>query len=182
MANPIRAALSAAFVLLIVLLTGCASGIKRAEEAAKREAYFAGGGKLAREVTLALNDTARSRLADNPGFDQERLLGTVKRLLDAKGLLAKAPDASLPSIEIVITDIRVRSNFTAVMFGFMAGSDSVAGEVIARDATGKEVQRFEVSASYALGGIAGGQDSTRMDWLYQTFANEMMKELTGASP
>ena len=80
----------------------------------------------------------------------------------------------------MITDIRVRSNFSAVMFGFMAGSDRIVGDVIARDAAGKELQRFTVSASYALGGIAGGQDETRMGWLYESFTKEFIKEITGA--
>lgn len=45
------------------------------------------------------------------------------------------------------------------------------------DTTGKEIDRFEVSVSYALGGIAGGQDSARMSWLYEKFAEETVKEL-----
>jgi hypothetical protein len=62
----------------------------------------------------------------------------------------------------------------------MAGNDTVSGDVIARAADGKEIQRFLVSASYALGGLAGGQDEARMDWLYETFAQHTVDELTGA--
>ena len=35
-----------------------------------------------------------------------------------------------------------------------------------------------VSVAYALGGIAGGQDETRMSWLYEKFAEETLNELT----
>ena len=157
-------------LLLAVLVAGCASGVKRAEDSAKRQAYFAGGGK-----------NAQSQLSDNLKFDQEKLLATVKRALGAKNLLAKTPDDKLPTIEVVVTDIRVRSNFSAVMWGFMAGDDHINGEVVARDAAGRELQRFSVSASYALGGLAGGQDETRMSWLYETFAQETVNELTGES-
>jgi hypothetical protein len=94
-------------------------------------------------------------------------------------LLAKQSDVKLPKIEIVITDIRVRSNFSAIMFGFMAGSDSVTGDVIATASDGKELQRFTVSASYALGGLGGGQDDARMGWLYETFAQHTVDELMG---
>lgn len=166
---------------LATVLAGCATGVKRADDAAKREAYFAGGGKLAREVTLSLDQNGKAKLADNPGFEQDKLLSTIKRTLDSGGLLAKSPEPSLPVIEIVVTDIRVRSGFSAVMFGFMAGDDRIVGDVIARDPAGKELQKFTVSASYALGGLGGGQDGARMGWLYESFANELLKELTGAA-
>ncbi len=32
---------------------------------------------------------------------------------------------------------------------------------------------------YALGGLAGGQDSPRMDWLYESFAQETANTLMG---
>ena len=169
-----------AVLLLAGVLGGCASGVKRAEDTAKRQAYFSSGGVVARDVTLTLDKNAQAQLADNLKFDRDKLLSTVKQALNSKGLLAKSPDPALPGIEIVITDIRVRSNFSAVMFGFMAGSDRIVGDVIARDAAGKELQRFTVSASYALGGIAGGQDETRMGWLYESFTKEFIKEITGA--
>jgi hypothetical protein len=169
-------------VVLAVLLAGCSSAVTRHDDPARRAAYFSGGGKLAQNVSVSLDEKAQKSLADNPQFDLGRMLVTVKRTLDAKGLLAKTADASLPTIEVVVTSIRVRSSFSAVMFGFMAGSDSIGGMVIARDPAGKEVQRFEVSAQYALGGIGGGQGAARMDWLYQAFADEMFKELTGSAP
>ncbi len=168
--------------LVAVVAAGCASGVKRVDDSAKRSAYFVGGGKLAQEVTISLNKEAQDKLADNLKFDQQKLLAVVRRALEAKSLLAKTPDAALPKIEIVVTDVRVRSTFSAVMWGFMAGSDSVAGEVIVRDATGLELQRFSVSASYALGGLAGGQEDSRMNWLYETFAQHTIEELTGTSP
>jgi hypothetical protein len=167
--------------ILAAVLAGCASGVKHADDTAKREAYFAGGGKVAREVTLSLDKNAQAQLSSELKFDQGRLLSTVRQALDARGLLAKSPDPSQPGIEIVVTDIRVRSKFSAVMFGFMAGDDRIVGDVIARDHSGKELQRFTVTASYALGGFAGGQDETRMRWLYETFAKELVNEITGAA-
>lgn len=170
---------SFAAVFLAATLAGCASGVKRAEDTAKREAYFAKGGKLAQDVTISLSKEAKAQLPDNLKFDQDKLLATVRRALEAKDLLARKPDPALPRIEIMVTDIRVRSSFSAVMFGFMAGDDHINGDVIARDAAGKELQRFSISASYALGGIAGGIDETRMGWLYETFAKHTVEELTG---
>jgi hypothetical protein len=57
-----------------------------------------------------------------------------------------------PTIEINETDIRVRSNFSAVMRGVLAANDHMAGDVIARDSDGEELQHVEMSVSYALGG------------------------------
>jgi hypothetical protein len=164
---------------LTVLLAACASGVQKVDDPGRRASYFSGGGKVAQEVTLSMTKEAQAKLTDNLKFDQEKLLATVRRALDANGLLAKAPDPQLPKIEVVVTDVRARSTFAAVMFGFMAGDDRVAGEVIARTHDGKEVQRFAVSASYALGGLAGGQEEARMNWLYETFAQHVVDELTG---
>lgn len=173
----------APLVLLVVAsLAGCASGVKRTEDASKREAYFATGGKLASGVTISLTKEARAMVSDNLKFDRDKLLATVKRALEAKNLLAKNADPALPSIELMVTEIRVRSNAAAVLFGFMAGDDRVVGDVIARDQAGKELQRFTVSVSYALGGLAGGQDDARMGWLYETFAKHTVAELTGEKP
>jgi hypothetical protein len=38
------------------------------------------------------------------------------------------------------------------------------------DPTGKVLRAFEVTASYAFGGAAGRQDSIRLDYLYEKFA------------
>jgi hypothetical protein len=67
------------------------------------------------------------------------------------------------------------------MFGFMAGDDRIKGDVIVRGPNGVAQQQFTISTSYALGGIAGGQDSARMDWLYESFAKRVLEELTGKS-
>jgi hypothetical protein len=107
------------------------------------------------------------------------MLATVRRTLEAKEILTTAPDPALPKIEIVVTSMRVRSNFSAIMFGFMAGDDHIKGDVIVRSPLGQAMQRFTVSASYALGGLAGGQDEARMGWLYESFAKRTLEELTG---
>jgi len=103
----------------------------------------------------------------------------VRRSLELNDLITEQDDVTKLTIEIELTSIRARSNFTAVLFGFMAGDDHVDGDVVVRGADGKVLQQFSVSASYALGGLAGGQDSVRMDWLYESFAENMTNELTG---
>ena len=50
---------------------------------------------------------------------------------------------------------------------------SVDGDVTLKDASGKVLDKFSVSTSYALGGFAGGSDS-RIDWLYEAFAKQVV--------
>lgn len=135
-------------------------------------------GRKAKQVSLSLNGDAQKQLADNLKFNQDALLSTVRRALEANNLMATEGD-QLATIEILVTDVRVRSNFSAVMFGFMAGDDRIKGDVLVRAPNGVAAQQFSISVSYALGGLAGGQDDARMGWLYESFAKRVVEELTG---
>lgn len=123
------------------------------------------------------------KVADNVKVNPQTLLDTVKRSMQTSKLLDENSGLAVRTVDIVITDMRTRSNFTAIAFGFMAGADMVKGDVITRDLQGKVIDRFAVHADYALGGLAGGMDSTRMDWLYcyEKFAQLTLENLQGAS-
>lgn len=162
---------------LILGLVGCAAGVQHAKVDNKQ--YLST--KPAKAVSISLNDEAKAKVNDNLKFDQNALLDHVKRALTAKNLLAENKPESTNTVEILVKDFRVRSNFSAVMFGFMAGNDSITGDVILKDAAGKELNKFEVSASYALGGLAGGQDGARMGWLYEKFAELAVENLSGTA-
>lgn len=166
-----------AIAALVTVLTGCAAGVT--QSSVENKQYLAS--QPAKQVSINLNDEARKKLADNLKFNQDQLLGHVKRALTAQNLLDEKNADSKNMVEIVIKDMRVRSNFSAVMFGFMAGNDSITGDVILKDVNGKELNKFEVSASYALGGLAGGQDEARMGWLYEKFAELTVENLRGTS-
>ena len=56
----------------------------------------------------------------------------------------------------------------------MAGNDAVEGEVVVKDVTGKVLDKFAVKVTYAFGGIAGGDDDTRVGYLYDAFADEVV--------
>jgi hypothetical protein len=165
----------AATVTVALTLGGCASGVVRMDAPAATSA--AEIKPHAKAVTLWLNDDAKKLVADNLKFNQETLRGTVERAMAARNMIAA--DAT-QSVDIEITSFRVRSNFSAIMFGFMAGSDNVEGIVSVKDASGKALKRSKVSASYALGGIGGGQDEARMGWLYEEFAKHAVAEIAGA--
>ncbi len=164
-------AIAAAFVL-----AGCASGVKR-----EGDTPMVAGQKVTPlpvgAVTVSLSPEAQKLAAENPKFDQEKLLYTVKRTLEVNGLIKNDPAA--PKAEIIVTEFRVRGTFSAVMWGVMAGTDNVTGDVIVRDTSGKQLRRFTINASYGLGGFAGGQDDARLNWLYEKFAEHTVAELGG---
>lgn len=97
-------------------------------------------------------------------------------MLQAKQIYAPN-GAGQDTLEIQITAMRVRSTFNAVMWGFMAGSDNLRGDVYLRDPSGKVLNHFSVYASYALGGFVGGVESVRWGWLYNKFAELVEQNL-----
>jgi hypothetical protein len=165
-------------LVLVALLGACASGVTRMDAPAQGAAAVAVApiAKNVKAVTLWLNDDAKKLVADNLKFNQDTLRNMVERGLQAQSLVK--PE-SAQSMDIEITGFRTRSAFTAIMFGFMAGSDNVEGIVTIKGADGKVLKRAKVAASYALGGIAGGMDDSRMNWLYEEFAKHAVAELTG---
>ena len=83
-------------------------------------------------------------------------------------------------IEVVVTNLRVRSGVSAIMLGFLAGADSITGQVYIKDGE-KVLDSFEVDISYAFGGAMGDTD-TRMNWMYESFSNKILEELKKLMP
>ena len=161
-------------------MSACASSVSRAPGLESAPQMTFGANQQAGAISLSLNEEAQKIAATTVRFNQDTLLRLIRQGLEQKSALTATPDQALPSIEILITSIRSRSAFNAVMFGFMAGDDHINGDVIVHSPQGKEMQHFTVSTSYAFGGLAGGQTDARMGWLYETFAKHVVDELTGA--
>jgi hypothetical protein len=156
--------------IAVLGLAACASGVTRHEApSAKVEQVRA----LA-SFSVALAPKAQQQLPDNVKFDIEALRSTLQRTLDAKGMMAKDGDFDL---RVLVDDIRVRSTFNAVMWGFMAGDDHLDGTATVLRRDGSTAGSFAVKTSYALGGFAGGIDQTRMTWLYEEFSTKVAEEL-----
>lgn len=168
-------------LLIVITLAACSSGVERSAQTQFQRPQFDDPGEHAGELVLELSSEAKDDATDNLKFNKGDLETTVRRALEINNLLAEQFDSGLPTIEVTVTSVRVRSSFSAIMFGFMAGDDHIDGDVVVRAADGNVLQKFSVSASYALGGLAGGQDSSRLSWLYETFAEHVTEELTGKS-
>ncbi|MDG4595250.1 MAG: DUF4410 domain-containing protein [Candidatus Contendobacter sp.] len=162
------------YLVILIGLTACASSVKRADSVTTEPNWLIGqkyGG-----ISVSLSEEMKSKLSGNLTFNTDEFKNTIKNAAEGGGLISPTSEYS---IHILLTDIRVRSVFNAVMFGFMAGDDHLVGTVTITDKNKKVLKSFEVSASYALGGLAGGQDSMRMSWLYQKFAELTVAELKG---
>jgi hypothetical protein len=167
----------AALLLFAAVMGGCASGVTRMEVPGTATGTAPAKIDLTvRSVSLVLTEDAKKLVAENLKFNQDTLRSVIERAMNGQNML-KA-DAS-QSLDVEITSFRTRSNFSAIMFGFMAGNDNVEGIVSIKDAGGAVLKRAKVSASYALGGLAGGQDDARMNWLYEEFAKHTVAEVTG---
>lgn len=164
-------------LVLGAVITGCASGVSRPQPTAQ-SGFSCSPDNPVGGIEVTLTSEGKADLADNLKFDPEELHRHIERALKGHSLINPDLKDSLPRLVVEVKDIRVRSNFSAVMWGFMAGNDHITGDIVIKDPLGAEMDRFEVSASYALGGLAGGMDSARMGWLYETFAEETVKELT----
>lgn len=162
-----------ACIFFALLLTACASSVTKLGADNSTTVNVAPNINV---VRVQLSDNAKKLVADNTAFNQEALQATVERILKARNFLQAN---SSQSLDIEITNFRTRSTFTAVMFGFMAGNDNVEGVVSIRDASGTVLKKTQVTASYALGGIGGGQNESRMSWLYEEFAKHVVAEVAG---
>lgn len=154
-------------------LAACAGSVKRADNTSHYQYH----GEKFSNVTVTVSDEAKAKLSDNIKFSSDELGGMIKRRLETQGLID--PHAK-QSMNIEITDVRIRSTFNAIMWGVMAGTDHIDGKITLMDAN-RPLDSFEVSASYGLGGLGGGQDSTRINWLYEKFSELTVDELTGKS-
>lgn len=155
---------------VLLFLSACASQVTRAPEAAgaPREPV-----RALSTYTVTMSPQANTQLTDNLKFNIDMLRTKVGQALESKGLVAKDGDFEM---QVVVDDIRVRGTFSAVMFGFMAGDDHIYGTATLRRGD-KTLGSFGIKTSWALGGLAGGQDDARMGWRYEEFAKQPAEEL-----
>ena len=157
-------------VVLALGLAACASQVTRRDSAAAAPVPV----RALSSFTVTMSPSASLQLADNLKFDPAALQSMIQRALESKSLIAADGDVVL---KVVIDDIRVRGTFSAVMFGFLAGDDHLNGTATLVGRDGKDLGSFGVNTSWALGGLAGGQDSARIGWLYEEFSKQLAEEL-----
>ncbi|HTT37809.1 MAG TPA: DUF4410 domain-containing protein [Burkholderiales bacterium] len=160
-----------ALLAVLWLLAACASQVVEPDATSRSKPAV----KALEGFSVDLSEQAKAQLANGAVFDRNALSRELELALKQKGLIASDGDLRL---KVVVTDVRVRGTFNAVMWGFMAGDDHLNGDTVLLSKEGDEpVYEFKVKTSYSLGGLAGGQDATRMGWLYTEFSNKIADKL-----
>ena len=169
-----RKILRIVILILALVNVGCASSVERMNDS---ETYHYDGQKFGK-VELTIRKDATDDLDDIVRFDQDELQNMIEQNLEVKGLV----DANSHNVvKVEITDVRVRSTFNAFMWGFMAGDDHIEGDISLLGENVAPFHTFQVSASYALGGMMGFKE-TRMSWLYEEFSKLTLQEILGERP
>jgi hypothetical protein len=168
-------------IAALLFLVGCASNVNRNTSSVKEEKFQVIQFKSFKSVSLDLDVNAKVKHQDNTNFSPDELLSKIKLTLLANEYLKTENNNSNLSVEVVITNVRVRSGAAAILLGFFAGADYITGNIFVKDGD-KVLDKFEVDISYAWGGVAGGDTNTRMVWMYESFANKMMEELKKIMP
>jgi outer membrane murein-binding lipoprotein Lpp len=168
-------AVVAAVVSAVVatLLAGCSGTVKidPAQQARLAQHQPVAGVSA---IQVELTEDVKAKMAGVASFDRDMVGKLLRNRLESEGLVA---DGSAHRVRVLLNDVRVRSALSAIMLGVLAGDDHITGKVQLLDAQGRAKASFDVSASYAFGGIAGGQDGARMGWLYEKFAELSVTEL-----
>jgi len=155
----------------VILVSGCASN---AALRSQHTDYRYNGEKYGK-VVVTLSDSVSRDARKGMRLEEMLLDRKILAQLKAEGLY---DESSQDSITVLVNSIYIRNAFNAVMFGFMAGADSLKGAVTLNKGT-LELATFDVNASYALGGIAGGQNQARLGWLSDKFAEQAVKMILG---
>ena len=173
-------------ISLSIGMFGCASTVNRTTSniketsTVKEEVVQVVKFSPLKSLAVTLNSNAQAKLADNQNFSVDKLQSKINSTLsDGQYLQVLNNNASL-KIEVVITNIRVRSGAAAILLGFLAGADYITGQVYVKDGE-KVIDNFEVDISYAFGGAMGDTD-TRMNWMYESFSTKILEELKKLMP
>src|SRR5438128_1883536 len=86
-----------------LFIAACSSNIKRADVGDVGVPITISKYK---DVSIKLTDEAKKKLAENLKFNPDTLRSTVQRALDARSLIQPGADETIPSVEIMITDMR----------------------------------------------------------------------------
>ncbi len=126
------------------------------------------------EVTLA-PDIAEVINGDR-AFSKDDFIKNVQDQMAERGSFQNGAPGS---IEIQLTNFRLRSTGIVVMFGVFAGRDHLEGNVLVKNKAGQVVDTFVVHSKLGAFHAAGTARQSRMDWLYRKFGFTIHNALSG---
>ena len=106
--------------------------------------------------------TVKASVADVPSHFLLAVKGHVENELSQRGMLAKGSADGAHQIDVNVTYYRMRTGFTRMMFGVLAGKDGIEGDVTVHDAgTGAVISRLTAS-SFNILAVGSDDDVARM--------------------
>jgi len=155
----------------VAYLGGCSSNVRRDNDA---PAVYQYSGAKYGKVSTAMSPAIAADADKAARFQELKLEEAIVTQLKEKNLY---DEKSENIVDVVVNALRVRNAATAIMFGFMAGSDNMEGVVTLKASDGKVLNKFTIDASYALGGFGGGQNTARLGYLSRTFGELTAKTI-----
>jgi hypothetical protein len=121
-------------------------------------------------LSMKISDAARIRMRDNPGFKEDQLQSAITGDLTKRKLLLPS---STQTLDVNVTDLRVRNGAAVYFAGVFAGNDFVVADVIVKDAAGKTVKSSQINVTFRLASWGSMGTAARNAQMYETFARHV---------
>jgi hypothetical protein len=126
-------------------------------------------------IVVTYSEDARKKLSDNSAFNDKDFKLQMQKTLSAAKLISDNVNPKQPTLNVEVTNIRVRSIANRMMLGFLSGADYVMGNVTVKDVSGKTLDAFQISTDHYESYTVG--TTNVLSWIYETFADDVRKEL-----
>ncbi len=132
-----------------------------------------------RSARIALSDSARQRFNDNPGFSQAQLEAALRNELSSRRLINPA---SRQTLDIVVTDLRVRHGAAVFFAGSFAGEDYLVADVSVKDQAGKVLKSVDLNVKFRLATLGNIGTAQRNEQMYAVFARRVAAVIDPSIP
>jgi len=175
--NIMKNSLKLIFLCLTVLLVinGCSSTVSRqAGQSRPAQTIITPSNPLG-NIVITYSEEAQKKLSENTAFSDKDLKLQIQKTLSSAKLISDNIDPKKSTLYVEVTNIRVRSIANRMFLGFMSGADYVMGNVTVKDVSGKTLDAFQISTDHYESYTVG--TTNVLSWIYETFADDIRKEL-----
>jgi hypothetical protein len=134
---------------------------------------------MLKAVTITFTPAAQQKIAAEPQFQQATLRTAIETELRAHKLLADNDPHARGTVEISIDDFATHPTSNAVMFGYVLGTGTLAGNIEVHAADGKEPKDARITAESRVAKSVNGEQANPFGPLYRRFATATVNSLTG---
>ena len=168
-----RAIRTAALLAVLLLCAACSAvsgGIKSPENLPDGASVLASGQKIG-HVAVSLDQQKLPAEVTEVAelYEVTRILtNRLREQLSASGMASEGDI----EVNVEVIGLRLRSNGTAIWWGFFAGGDWITVDVDVTE-KGRTIKRFQTGTATALGGFVFGGRSVRVGRMMKTLAKRI---------